>query len=57
MTMQKTLHPTVDIDKTVCVKKEGGKGLANIEDSSIRRNEDNIKKEQRKTDYSEHKYK
>ena len=47
MTMHKALHPRDDVD-TLCVsRKEGGRGLASIEDSvdaSIQRLEDYIQK-------------
>ena len=46
MTNGKALHPRDDIDR-LCVKKKGGRGLADTEDSantSIRRIEDYQKK-------------
>ena len=33
MTMHKALHPTTDVDRLYVPRKEGGRGLANIEDS------------------------
>ena len=51
MTMQVTLHPRDDIDRLYASGKEGGRGLANIEDSnnvSIQRLEDYIKKGEEK---------
>ena len=47
MTMHKTLHPRDRSWQAICIKKEGGKGLASIEDSvdaSIERLEDHIEK-------------
>ena len=47
MTMHKALHPRDDIDRFYVSKKEGGRGLASIEDSidaSIQRLEDYIQK-------------
>ena len=47
MTMHKALHPRDDVDKLYVSRKEGGRGLARIEDSvdtSIQRLEDYIEK-------------
>ena len=47
MTMHKTLHPGDDVDRLYESRKEGGRGLASIEDSvdaSIQRLEDYIEK-------------
>ena len=47
MDMHKTLHPRVDVDRLYVSRKEGGRGLASIEDSvdaSIQRLEDYIEK-------------
>ena len=47
MTMQKVLHPRDDVDRLYVSRKEGGRGLASIEDSvdtSIQRVEDYIQK-------------
>ena len=47
MTMHKALHPRNDVDRLYVPRKEGGKGLASIEDSvdaSIQRLEDSIEK-------------
>ena len=47
MTMHKTLHPRDDVDRLYVSRKEGGRGLASIEDSvdaSIQRLEDYIEK-------------
>ena len=47
MTMHKALHPRDDVDRLYVSRKEGGRGLASIEDSvdeSIQRLEDNIEK-------------
>ena len=47
MTMHKALHPRDDVDRLYVLRKEGGRGLASIEDSmdaSIRRLEDYIEK-------------
>ena len=47
MTMYKALHPGDDVDRLHLLKKEGGIGLASIEDSvdaSIQRLEDYIQK-------------
>ena len=47
MTMHKALHPRDDIDRLYFSRKEGGRGLASIEDSvdaSIQRLEDYIQK-------------
>ena len=50
MTMHKALHPRDDMDRLYVPRKEGGKGLASIEDSvvtSIQRLEDYIEKQER----------
>ena len=50
MTMQKALHPRDDVDRLYVSKKEGGRGLASIEDSvdaSIQRLEDYMEKHER----------
>ena len=50
MTMDKTLHPRDDVDRLYVSRKEGGKGLASIEnsvDASIQRLEDYIGKHER----------
>ena len=47
MTMHKGLYPRDDVDRPYVSRKEGGRGLASIEDSvdeSIQRLEDYIKK-------------
>ena len=47
MTMHKALHPRDDIDRVYVPRKEGGRGLASIEDSvntSIRRLKDYTEK-------------
>ena len=47
MTMHKALHPRDDIDRLYVSRKEGGRGLASIEDSvdaSIQQLEDYIEK-------------
>ena len=47
MTMHKTLHPRDDVGRLYVPRKEGGSGLASIEDSvdaSIQRLEDYIEK-------------
>ena len=47
MTMHKTLHPRDDVDRLYVSRKEGGRGLASIEDSvdaSIQQLEDYIEK-------------
>ena len=47
MTMHRALHPKVDVDRLYLSKKEGGRGLASIEDSDdalIQRLEDYIEK-------------
>ena len=47
MTMHKALHPIDDVDRLYVSRKEGGRGLARIEDSvnaSIQRLEDYIEK-------------
>ena len=47
MTMRKALHPRDDVDTLYVSRREGGKGLAAIEDSvdtSIQRLDDNIEK-------------
>ena len=47
MTMHKALHPRDDVDRLYVSRKEGGRGLASIEDSvdpSIQQLEDYIKK-------------
>ena len=48
MTMHKALHPRHDVDRLYVSRKEGGRGLASIEDSvnaSIQRLEDYIERE------------
>ena len=50
MTMHKALHPRDDVDRLYVSRKEGGRGLASIEDSvdaSIQRLEDYIEKHER----------
>ena len=50
MTMHKALHPRDDVDRLYVSRKEGGRGLASIEDSvdaSIQRHEDYIEKYER----------
>ena len=47
MTMHKALHPRDDVDRLYVSRKEGGRGLASIEDNvdaSIQRFEDYIEK-------------
>ena len=47
MTMHKALHPRDNVDRLYVSRKEGGRGLASIEDSidaSIQRLEDYIEK-------------
>ena len=50
LTMQKALHPRVDVERLYVPRKEGGRELASIEDSidtSIQRLEDYIEKHER----------
>ena len=50
MTVHKALNPRDDVDRLYISRKEGGRGLASIEDSvdaSIQRLEDNIEKHER----------
>ena len=50
MTMHKALHPRDDVDRLYESRKEGGRGLACIEDTvdaSIQRLEDYIEKHER----------
>ena len=50
MTMHKALHPRDDVDRLYVSKKQGGRGLASIEDTvdaSIQRLEDYIEKHKR----------
>ena len=50
MTMHKALHPRDDVDRLYVSRKEGGRGVASIEDSvdaSIQRLEDYIEKHER----------
>ena len=50
MTIHKALHPRDDVDRLYVSKKEGGRGLASIEDTvdvSIQRLEDYIEKHER----------
>ena len=50
MTMHKVLHPRGDVDRLYVSRKEGGRGLASIEDSvdaSIQRLNDYIEKHER----------
>ena len=47
MTVHKALHPRDNVDRLYVLRKEGGRGLASIEDSvdaSIQRFEDNRQK-------------
>ena len=58
ITMHTALHPRDDVDRLYVPRKEGGIGLAGIEDSvdtSIQRLEDYIEKTRRRTDYSHQK--
>ena len=51
MTMHKTLHTRDDVDRLYVLRKEGGRGLASIEDSvdtSIQRLEEYIEKHERR---------
>ena len=51
MTTHKALHPRDDVDRVNVPRKEGGRGLATIEDSvdtSIQRLEDYIEKPERR---------
>ena len=47
MTKHKALHPRDDVDRLYVSRKEGGRGLANVEDASIQRLEDYIEKHKR----------
>ena len=50
MTMHKALHPRDDVDRLYVSRKEGGRGLASIEDivdASVQRLEDYIEKHER----------
>ena len=50
MTMHKALHPRDNVDRLYVSRKEGGKGLASIEDSidaSIQRLEDYMEEHER----------
>ena len=50
MTMHKALHSRDDVDRLYVSRKEGGRGLASVEDSvdaSIQRREDYIEKYER----------
>ena len=56
--MYKALHPRFNKDRLYMSSKKGGRRLASIEnsvDKSIRRLEEYMKKEPRKTDYSDQK--
>ena len=58
MTMHKALHPRDDVDRLYVYRKEGGRGLASIEDtvdSSIQRLEDYIGKTRTRTNYNHQK--
>ena len=58
MTLHKALHPRDDVERLYVSRKEGGRGLASIEDSvdaSIQRLEDYIKRTQMMTDNSHQK--
>ena len=58
MSMHKALHTRYDIGRLYVPRKEEGRRLASTEDrvdTSIRKLEDYIKKEQRKTHYSDQK--
>ena len=46
-TMHKALHPRDDVDRLYVSRKEGGTGLASIEDESTQRLEDYIEKHER----------
>ena len=43
-TMHRTFHSRDDVDRRYASRKEGGRGHASVEDASIQRLEDNIKK-------------
>ena len=50
MTMHKALHPRDDVDRLYVSRKQGGRGLASIEDTvdaSIQQLEDYIEKHER----------
>ena len=50
MTIHKALHPREDVDRLYVSRKQGGRGLASIEDTvdaSIQRLEDYIEKHER----------
>ena len=54
--MHKAFHPRDDVDRLYVSRKEGGRGLASIEDTvdaSIQRLEDYIEKHKRKLQPSE----
>ena len=58
MTMHKAVHQRDDIDRLYVSSKEGGRELASIEDNVdtlIRQLKGDIKKKQRKTNYSNQK--
>ena len=58
MIMHKALHPRDNVDRLYVSRKEGGRGLASIEDSvdaSIQRLEDYIQKTRWRTHYSHRK--
>ena len=53
MTIHKALHPRADIDRHYVLRKEGRRGIVDIGvEVSIRRLEDCIKKEKKKTNFS-----
>ena len=56
--MRKALHPRDDVDRLYVSRKEGGRGVASIEESVealIQRHEDYIQKRRRRTPYSHQK--
>ena len=58
MTMHKAFHPRDDVDRLYVSRKEGGRGIASIEDTvdaSIQRLEDYIKKTRTRTNYNHQK--
>ena len=58
MTMHKALHPRDNVDRLYVSRKEGGRGLASIEDSvdaSIQGLKDHIEKTRTRTNYSHQK--
>ena len=56
MTMHKALHPRDDVDRLYVSRKEGGRGLASIEDTVDASIQDYIEKKRARTNYNHQKW-